>query len=166
MEETLVQVKDLRTYYPIKGGLLNRRVADLKAVNGVSLDIPTGQTFGLVGESGCGKSTFGRSLLRLQKVTSGEVIIDGENILSLDRAGLMKARKDMQIIFQDPYGSLNPRMTVREIVREPLDTHKVGGQPPFAERAKTGFIGLQRHSGSHADVEAFARFRNFFLREL
>jgi oligopeptide/dipeptide ABC transporter ATP-binding protein len=128
MEETLVQVKDLRTYYPIKGGLLNRRVADLKAVNGVSLDIPTGQTFGLVGESGCGKSTFGRSLLRLQKVTSGEVIIDGENILSLDRAGLMKARKDMQIIFQDPYGSLNPRMTVREIVREPLDTHKVGAK--------------------------------------
>jgi oligopeptide/dipeptide ABC transporter ATP-binding protein len=126
MEETLVQVKDLRTYYPIKGGLLNRRVGDLKAVNGVSLDIPTGQTFGLVGESGCGKSTFGRSILRLQKVTSGEVIIDGKEILSLDRAGLMKARKDMQIIFQDPYGSLNPRMTVREIVREPLDTHRIG----------------------------------------
>ena len=126
MEETLVQVKNLRTYYPIKGGWLNRRVGDLKAVNGVSLDIPKGRTFGLVGESGCGKSTFGRSILRLQKVTSGEVIIAGEDILSLDRAGLMKARKDMQIIFQDPYGSLNPRMTVREIVREPLDTHRIG----------------------------------------
>lgn len=126
MEEKLVQVKNLRTYYPIKGGWLNRRVGDLKAVNGVSLDIPKGRTFGLVGESGCGKSTFGRSILRLQKVTSGEVIIAGEDILSLDRAGLMKARKDMQIIFQDPYGSLNPRMTVREIVREPLDTHRIG----------------------------------------
>ncbi len=126
MKETLIQVKDLRTYYPIKGGLLNRRVGELKAVNGVSLDIPVRQTFGLVGESGCGKSTFGRSLLRLQKVTSGEVSIDGKDILALDRAELVKARKDMQIIFQDPYGSLNPRMTVREIVREPLDTHKIG----------------------------------------
>lgn len=126
MEQTLVQVRDLKTYYPIKGGLLNRRIGDLKAVDGVSLDIPTHRTFGLVGESGCGKSTFGRSILRLQKVTSGEVKVDGTDILSLDRPGLVKARRDMQIIFQDPYGSLNPRMTVREIVREPLDTHKIG----------------------------------------
>ena len=82
MEETLVQVKNLRTYYPIKGGWLNRRVGDLKAVNGVSLDIPIGRTFGLVGEPGCGKSTFGRSIPRLQKVTSGQVIINGEDIPS------------------------------------------------------------------------------------
>ncbi len=126
MDETLVEVKNLKTYYPIKGGLLNRRIGNLKAVNDVTLDIPKRRTFGLVGESGCGKSTFGRSILRLQKVTSGEVTIGGKDVLALGRADLVKARKDMQIIFQDPYGSLNPRMTVREIVREPLDTHKAG----------------------------------------
>ena len=128
MIEPLVQVKDLKTYYPIKGGMLNRRMGDVKAVNGVSLEIEAGRTFGLVGESGCGKSTFGRSILRLQHVTSGEVRIDGQDILSLDRAALVKARADMQIIFQDPYGSLNPRMTVRQIVREPLDTHRIGAK--------------------------------------
>jgi len=126
MEEPLVQVKDLKTYYPIKGGLLNRPVGNVKAVNGVSLEIEAGRTFGLVGESGCGKSTFGRSILRLQPVTDGEIRIAGRDILSLDNDELMKARADMQIIFQDPYGSLNPRMTVRQIVREPLDTHKIG----------------------------------------
>jgi oligopeptide/dipeptide ABC transporter ATP-binding protein len=126
IEEPLVEVKNLRTYYPIKGGWLNRRVGDLKAVNDVSLDIPRSRTFGLVGESGCGKSTFGRSILRLQKVTSGTVMIDGRDILTLERAELVRARRDMQIIFQDPFGSLNPRMTVREIIREPLDTHRVG----------------------------------------
>jgi oligopeptide/dipeptide ABC transporter ATP-binding protein len=126
MEETLVQIKNLKTYYPIKGGILNRVVGQLKAVNDVSFDIPTHQTFGLVGESGCGKSTLGLSILRLQKVTSGQVIIGGKNILSLRREEMLEARKDMQIIFQDPYGSLNPRMTVREIIREPLDTHRIG----------------------------------------
>ena len=109
MEEPLVQVKDLKTHYPIKGGLLNRPIGAVKAVNGVSLDIQAGQTFGLVGESGCGKSTFGRSILRLQPVTSGQVKFDGKDILSLDRQELVKARADMQIIFQDPYGSLNPQ---------------------------------------------------------
>lgn len=133
MEDTLVQVKNLKTYYPIKGGLLNRRIADLKAVNDVSFEIGTRRTFGLVGESGCGKSTLGRSILRLQHVTSGEVNIDGKNVLALDRAGLVEARREMQIIFQDPYGSLNPRMTVREIVREPLDTHNIGDKASRAE---------------------------------
>jgi peptide/nickel transport system ATP-binding protein len=128
MEEPLVQIKNLKTFYPIKGGLMNRRIGDLKAVNDVSLEIARSKTFGLVGESGCGKSTFGRSILRLQPVTSGQVIIDGRDILSLGREELVKARRDMQIIFQDPFGSLNPRMTVREIVREPLDTHKIGDQ--------------------------------------
>lgn len=105
---------------------MNRVIGHLKAVNDVSLEIPTHQTFGLVGESGCGKSTLGRSILRLQPVTSGQVIINGKDVLSLRGQELTRARKDMQIIFQDPYGSLNPRMTVREIVREPLDTHRVG----------------------------------------
>jgi len=126
MDNTLVQVKNLKTYYPIRGGLANRVVGHLKAVNDVSFEIPSHRTFGLVGESGCGKSTLGRSILRLQPVTDGQVVIDGKNIHSLNGRELTEARKDMQIIFQDPYGSLNPRMTVREIVREPLDTHKMG----------------------------------------
>ena len=130
MENPLVQVKHLKTYYPIRGGLANRVVGHLKAVNDVSFEIESHQTFGLVGESGCGKSTLGRSILRLQPVTDGSVIIDGKDILSLDRKALIQARSMMQIIFQDPYGSLNPRMTVREIVREPLDTHRVG-DPAF-----------------------------------
>ena len=126
MEETLVQIKNLKTYFPIKGGLLNRKVGELKAVNDVSLDIPTHRTFGLVGESGCGKSTLGLSILRLQRVTSGHVMIEGKDVLNLDRQELLEARREMQIIFQDPYASLNPRMTVREIVQEPLDTHQIG----------------------------------------
>ena len=126
MEKPLVQIKNLKTYYPIRGGVANRIVGHLKAVNDVSFDIKSHQTFGLVGESGCGKSTLGRSILRLQPVTSGSVEIDGKDILSLDRKALIEAREVMQIIFQDPYGSLNPRMTVREIIREPLDTHRVG----------------------------------------
>ncbi|MCG8527374.1 MAG: ATP-binding cassette domain-containing protein [Opitutales bacterium] len=126
MEKALIEVKNLKTFYPIKGGLLNRTVGHLKAVNDVSLEIPTHRTFGLVGESGCGKSTLGRSLLRLQPVTSGEVIYNGRNIMEFDSKEMMEVRRDMQIIFQDPYGSLNPRFTVREIVREPLDTHGIG----------------------------------------
>lgn len=126
MSEPVVEVKNLRTYYPLKGGFFNKRVGDVKAVDDVSFDILPKHTFGLVGESGCGKSTLGRSLLRLQNVTSGEVKIAGKDIMSLDPGALKEARRDMQIIFQDPYGSLNPRMTVREIVREPLDTHGVG----------------------------------------
>lgn len=126
MEKPLVEVKNLKTFYPIRGGIANRVVGHLKAVNDVSFDIKSHQTFGLVGESGCGKSTLGRSILKLQPVTEGEVFIDGKDILKLDRKELMDARETMQIIFQDPYGSLNPRMTVREIIREPLDTHKIG----------------------------------------
>ena len=95
MELPLIQVKNLKTHYPIKGGLLNRPIGAVKAVNGVSLDIQAGQTFGLVGESGCGKSTFGRSILRLQHVTSGEVQINGKNILTLDREELVNVLTTM-----------------------------------------------------------------------
>ena len=125
-EKPLVEINNLKTFYPIKGGLLNRTIGQLKAVNDVSFNIMSHQTFGLVGESGCGKSTLGRSLVKLQPVTSGSVLINGRNILDLENEALKTARRDMQIIFQDPYGSLNPRMTVREIIREPLDTHSIG----------------------------------------
>ncbi len=127
-EKPLVEIKNLKTFYPIKGGLLNRTIVQLKAVNDVSFNIMSHQTFGLVGESGCGKSTLGRSLLKLQPVTSGSVFINGKSILDLENGDLKKARREMQIIFQDPNGSLNPRMTVREIIREPLDTHSVGSR--------------------------------------
>lgn len=126
MNEALVQVRDLKTFYPIKGGFPRRVIGQLKAVNGVSFEIPTHHTFGLVGESGCGKSTLGRSLLRMQPITSGEVSIAGRDIRRLPARELKRARRDMQIIFQDPYGSLDPRFTVRQIIREPLDTHRIG----------------------------------------
>jgi oligopeptide/dipeptide ABC transporter ATP-binding protein len=127
-EKPLVEIQNLKTFYPIKGGLFNKTIGQLKAVNDVSFNIMSHQTFGLVGESGCGKSTLGRSLLKLQPVTSGSVIINGRNVLELEDDALKQARRDMQIIFQDPYGSLNPRMTVREIIREPLETHSIGSQ--------------------------------------
>jgi oligopeptide/dipeptide ABC transporter ATP-binding protein len=126
VSSTLIEVRNLKTYYPIKGGWLNQVQGQLRAVDDVSFEIPSHRTFGLVGESGCGKSTLGRSLLRLQPATGGQVLFEGTDVLKLDAPGMLKLRREMQIIFQDPYGSLNPRMTVREIVREPLDTHHVG----------------------------------------
>ena len=118
MSEHLLQVKDLKQYFPIKNGWFG--TIPLKAVDGVSFDIDAGETLGLVGESGCGKTTVGRSILHLYKPTSGEVIYDGRKITPQN---VHEFRKDMQIVFQDPYSSLNPRMTVSDIVGEPLDIH-------------------------------------------
>lgn len=122
----MIEIRNLKTYYPIKGGFFNTVQDHLKAVDDVSLTIRPRQTFGLVGESGCGKSTLGRSILKLQPITEGEIYFEGRNITNLSEAEMMELRRDIQIIFQDPYGSLNPRMTIREIVREPLDTHRIG----------------------------------------
>ena len=118
MSEHLLQVKDLKQYFPVKNGWFG--TIPLKAVDGVSFDIDAGETLGLVGESGCGKTTVGRSILHLYKPTSGEVIYDGRKITPKN---VHEFRKDMQIVFQDPYSSLNPRMTVSDIVGEPLDIH-------------------------------------------
>lgn len=121
--EVLVEVKDIKKYFPITKGLLNRTVGQVKAVDGVSLSIRQGETFGLVGESGCGKSTLGRVLLRLQSATGGQVLFKGQDIHSLRSRDMRKLREEMQIIFQDPFGSLNPRFLVKDIIGEPLRIH-------------------------------------------
>ena len=125
MAEALLRVKNLKKYFPIRGGLLSREVARVHAVDDVSFDIYPGETLGLVGESGCGKSTTGRAILRLIEPTAGEVTFDGKNVTTLDKRALRALRKEMQIIFQDPYASLNPRMTVGSIVGEALVIHKL-----------------------------------------
>ncbi len=120
----LLKVNGLKTYFPVKKGLLRRTVGYIKAVDGVSLAVKPATSFGLVGESGCGKTTVARSILRLIPVTSGKVIFDNTDILSLDSARMRDIRGGITLIFQDPFGSLNPRMTVANIVGEPLKVHK------------------------------------------
>ena len=119
----LVQVRDLTMYFPIYSGLLRRHTGDIKAVDGVSFDIMPGETLGLVGESGCGKSTVGRALIRLYELTGGSVVIDGEDIATLAPEALRRKRPTMQMVFQDPQASLNPRRTVAQIIAEPLQEH-------------------------------------------
>ncbi|MDR3672306.1 MAG: ATP-binding cassette domain-containing protein [Holophaga sp.] len=121
----MIEVTDLRKYFEIKKGLFGRRKVQLKAVDGISFSIAKGQTFGLVGESGCGKSTTGRTLIRLYEPTGGRIVYDGVDITHLERRELFPYRKKMQIIFQDPYSSLDPRMTVAEIVGEPFEVHGI-----------------------------------------
>ena len=125
MSEPLLRVKNLVKHFPVKGGLWGRKVDKVHAVDGVSFDLAKGETLGVVGESGCGKSTTGRCILRLIEPTSGEVWFEGKNVTEMDREGLRATSRDMQIIFQDPYASLNPRMTVGAIIGEPLTIHKL-----------------------------------------
>lgn len=119
----LIEVKNLKQYFPIKAGLLQRVVGHVKAVDGISFTIKRGTTMGLVGESGCGKTTVGKTMLRLNEKTSGDVLFDGIDIFELDRAELRKMRPRMQIIFQDPYSSLSPRLPVSEIIGEAVKEH-------------------------------------------
>jgi oligopeptide/dipeptide ABC transporter ATP-binding protein len=127
-KENLVEVKDLVTYFPVRSGLLQRTVAWVQAVDGVNFTIRKGETLGLVGESGCGKTTVGRSILRLIEPTSGSVFFEGKDVLALGRKDLKSLRRDMQIIFQDPFASLDPRVPIGESVMEGLNIHKIGNR--------------------------------------
>ena len=158
----LVEVEDLHVWFPITlGTIIERHVGDVRAVDGISFSLAKGDTLGLVGESGCGKSTTGRAMIRLYKPTKGSITFDGTDLSSLEGAALRKMRGRMQMIFQDPYSSLNPRMTAGGIIREPLDIHDIGTtrerkervrdllatvglNPDFADRYPHEFSGGQR----------------------
>src|SRR4030043_1043284 len=116
----LLETKDIVKHYPITGGVFLRQIASVKAVDGVTLNILPGETLGLVGESGCGKSTLGRLILRLEEPTRGDILFEGKRILGYDPRQIRALRREMQIIFQDPFSSLNPRKSVAHIVGEPL----------------------------------------------
>jgi len=123
--ETLLKVENLEVHFPIKKGLLSRTVGYVYAVDGVSLTLEKGETIGLVGESGCGKTTTGLAVLRLVEPSGGNVIFEGKNLSRMSKKELRSLKKEMQIIFQDPYSSLNPRMTVNQIIGDPMDIHKM-----------------------------------------
>lgn len=125
MQKELLKVTDLKQYFPIKGGIFGRTINHVKAVDGVSFSIYEGETVSIVGESGCGKSATGRAILRLDEPTSGAVNYDGEDVLALSKKNMRSIRKDIQVIFQDPYASLNPRQTVRQIISEAMHIQNV-----------------------------------------
>jgi oligopeptide/dipeptide ABC transporter ATP-binding protein len=136
MAHPLLVVEDLKMYFPVYGGVLRRKVAQVFAVDGVSFAIRAGETLGLVGESGCGKTTVGRTLLRLYRPTGGKVHFDGRSMMTLDRAALQTIRRDMQIIFQDPFDSLNARQTIQEILEEPFRIHRIGSPEERRQRVR------------------------------
>jgi peptide/nickel transport system ATP-binding protein len=162
VNDTLLQVKDLKVYFPVTRGLLRRKVADIKAVDGVSFHIRRGETLGLVGESGCGKTTTGRSVMGLIRPTEGQILLDGTDISQLPESQIRPLRRKMALVFQDPYGSLDPRQSAASIVGEPLKVHRlvsnrreyrervdqllrtVGLDPATADRVPHEFSGGQR----------------------
>ena len=151
MIEPLLRVRNLVKYFPVQGGLFSRTVDRVHAVDGVSLEIAAGETLGLVGESGCGKSTTGRCILRLIEPTAGEVRFDGRDVMAADARGLRELSRGMQIIFQDPYASLNPRMTVGAIIGEALTIHKLARNVrEYDERV----VNLLETVGLHADYRS------------
>ncbi len=151
----LLSVRDLKVHFPVKGGVLQRTVGWVKAVDGVSFDVPRGKTVGLVGESGSGKTTTGRAIAKLTHLTAGQIVFDGTEISALSRSGFFPFRKRIQVIFQDPFSSLNPRMTVFQIVAEPLGIHFRDGSAKQREErvadllAKVGLEAGHMHRYPH-----------------
>src|SRR3990172_8987887 len=148
---SLVEVEDLKMWFPIKSGLvLDRHVGDVKAVDGVSFTIERGETLGLVGESGCGKTTVGRALLRLYEPTGGRIAFDGEDMTHMKERELRPLRRRMQMVFQDPFASLNPRHSVGRIVGEPLRVHGLAGRREAATRVGQllEIVGLPRDAAT------------------
>ena len=157
----ILEVRDLKKHFPIKAGFFKRTIGHVRAVDGVDLAVRQGETLGVVGESGCGKTTLGRTIMRLTDATGGSIVFDGRDITKLSRRQMRPIRRDVQIVFQDPYASLNPRMTVRDIISEPLRIHgmyrggrgkatvdelllRVGLSPEHANRFPHEFSGGQR----------------------
>lgn len=136
MSDILFRAKQIKKYFPVRKGLFQRVVASVKAVDGVDLVVHKGETLGLVGESGCGKSTLGRTLIRLYEPTSGELEFEGQNFLNVSGKNLRLLRKDIQMIFQDPYASLDPRMTVGQILKQPFEIHGLLTAPEREDRVK------------------------------
>ncbi|MDQ0971873.1 oligopeptide transport system ATP-binding protein [Neobacillus niacini] len=145
--EPLITVNGLKTYYPIKKGILSRTVGHVKAVDGVSFSIFEGETLGLVGESGCGKSTIGRSIVRLENPTEGKIIFQGDDITGLSNKQMSDYRSNLQIIFQDPFSSLNPRKRIKDIIAEPLKVHQIVQQKDIQKRVDEllDMVGLPKH---------------------
>jgi len=146
--ENLLEVRELKKYFPVRGGVFGRVQNQVKAVDGVSFTLGKGKTLGLVGESGCGKTTLGHAILYLQPPTSGQVFIEGERLDTANKQILLARRRDMQIIFQDPFASLSPRRTVAQIIREPLDVHQIGTAAERRERveAQLNVVGLRQNA--------------------
>ncbi len=135
-KEILIKVRNLKKHFPIRRGVLRRQVGAIQAVDGITFDIYKGETLGLVGESGCGKSTAGRTILQLLDATEGQVFFAGEELTAIKKSDLRKKRRQMQMIFQDPYASLNPRMQVGNIIGEPLNIHNIGNSSERGERVQ------------------------------